>query len=77
MLRHASCDNATVLLSMLDAIATIGRAAKSPEVRQELLRHVQLVQNESCTGHLIESDQERIRSCCETVEMKLQHASHG
>jgi uncharacterized membrane protein len=74
MLRHASCDNATVLLYMLDAIGTIGQAAKSAEVRQDLLRHVQLVQNESCTGHLIEADQERIRLCCETVAMKLKSA---
>ena len=71
MLRHASCDNATVLLSMLDAIDTIGQAAKPSEVRQELLRHVHLVQNESCTGHLIDADKERIRLCCETIALTL------
>ena len=74
MLRHASCDNATVLLYILDAIGTIGQAAKSPAVRQDLLRHVQLVQNESRTGHLIEPDQKRIRLSCEEVEMKLRTA---
>jgi uncharacterized membrane protein len=74
MLRHASCDNATVLLYMLDAIGTIGQAAKSPAVPQDLLRHVHLVQNESGAGHLVESDQERIRLCCEEVEMKLRTA---
>jgi uncharacterized membrane protein len=74
MLRHASCDNATVLLYMLDAIGTIGQAAKSAEVRQDLLRHVQLVQNESSTGHLIESDKERIRVNCEAVKTKLRTA---
>jgi uncharacterized membrane protein len=46
-LRHASRDNATVLLHILDAIDIIGREACSSEVRQELLRHIHLVQMES------------------------------
>ena len=71
MLRHASCNNASVLLHMLDAINAIGQAAKSSEVRQELLRHVHLVQAESQAGALIEADKELIRLRCETVETKL------
>ena len=71
MLRHASCDNASVLLAMLDAIDDIGQETKSPEARQELLRHVHLVQAESQAGALIEADKELIRLRCETVETKL------
>jgi len=59
---------------MLDAIQFIGQGAKSPEVRQELIRHVQLVRMESQAGCLIEADKERIRCCCEAVEMKLRAA---
>ena len=54
MLRHASCDNASVLLHMLDVIDAIGQEANSPEARQELLRHVSLIQAESQAGALIE-----------------------
>jgi uncharacterized membrane protein len=72
MLRHASCDNASVLLRMLDAIDAIGQAAKSPAARRELLRHVHLVQAESQAGALIEPDTQRIRQRCEMVENKLE-----
>ena len=34
MLRHASCDNASVLLHMLEVIDVIGQEAKAPEARQ-------------------------------------------
>ena len=33
MLRHASCDNASVLLHMLAVIDVIGRETKAPEAR--------------------------------------------
>ena len=42
MLRHCSCDNASVLQHMLAVIEVISRDAASPEARQELLRHVDL-----------------------------------
>jgi uncharacterized membrane protein len=71
MLRHASCDNASVLLAMLDAIEDISRETKSPEARQELLRHVQLVQAESQAGALIEPDRLFVRSHCERLETIL------
>ena len=71
MLRHASCDNASVLLAILDAIDDIGQEAKSTEVRQELLRHVHLVQAESQVGALIEPDRDRIRQRSEMVETNL------
>ena len=54
MLRHASCDNASVLLHMLKVIEAIGQATKAPAARQELLRHVSLIQAESQAGALIE-----------------------
>ena len=34
MLRHASCDNASVLLHMLEVIDAIGRETHAPEARQ-------------------------------------------
>ena len=71
MLRHASCDNASVLLHMLDAIEAIGQEAKSPQVRQDLLCHAHQVQAESQAGALIETDKHRIRLRCEMVEAKI------
>jgi uncharacterized membrane protein len=72
MLRHASCDNANVLLHMLDAIEAIGQVTEAPTARQELLRHVQLVQLERQAGALIEPDKQRIWLRCEMVEARLQ-----
>jgi uncharacterized membrane protein len=71
MLRHASCDNANVLLAILDAIDDIGQEAKSQQARLELLRHVRLVQAEAQAGALIESDRERIYLRCKILEAKL------
>jgi hypothetical protein len=56
MLRHCSCDNASVLLHMLEVIDAVSQEAGSPEARQELLRHVSLIQAESQAGALIEQD---------------------
>jgi uncharacterized membrane protein len=64
MLRHASCDNASVLLHMLKVISDISQGAASPEVRQELIRHVGLIQAESHAGAIIEWDRERIAQRC-------------
>ena len=60
MLRHASCDNASVLLHMLEVIDVIGQETQAPAARQELLRHVSLIQAESQAGALIEQDRQRI-----------------
>ncbi len=67
MLRHASCDNASVLLHMLEAIADIGKAVDSADIYQQLLRHVSLIQKESKAGALIEADRERISDYCEKL----------
>ena len=67
MLRHASCDNASVLLHMLDVIDAIGQEVNSPKTRQELLRHVNLIQLESKAGALIDTDRERISDTCEKL----------
>jgi uncharacterized membrane protein len=64
MLRHASCDNASVLLHMLGVIADIGKQAGSPEARQELIRHVSLIQAESQAGAIIEWDRQQIAQRC-------------
>jgi hypothetical protein len=66
MLRHASCDNASVLLHMLRVINVIGKETRSP-AREALLRHVSLVQVESQTGHLIEEDRQLIKRSSEAI----------
>ncbi len=74
MLRHASCDNASVLLHMLAVIDTIGQEAKMPEARQLLRRHVGLIQAESQVGHLIEQDRQGIQRSAEALQTKLEGA---
>jgi uncharacterized membrane protein len=74
MLRHASCENVSVLLHMLDVIEGISRETKSPEARQLLLHHVSLIQAESQAGALIEQDRQRIRTNGEALQTKLKSA---
>ena len=71
MLRHASCDNASVLLHMLAVIDAIGQETKAPEARQLLLRHVGLIQAESQAGDLIEQDRQSIERSSEAIVVKL------
>jgi uncharacterized membrane protein len=71
MLRHASCDNASVLLHMLAVIDVIGRETQAPEARQLLLRHVSLIQAETQAGDLIEQDRQAIRRSGEALQTKL------
>jgi len=75
MLRHASCDNASVLLHMLTVIDVVGQATPAPAARQQLLRHVGLIQAESQAGALIEEDRRRIAESSEAVTMKLGNIS--
>ena len=75
MLRHASCDNASVLLHMLKVINAISQEAKSPEARQKLLRHASLIQAESQAGALIEQDRQSIYLSVEALQTKLQGSS--
>jgi uncharacterized membrane protein len=74
MLRHASCDNVSVLLHMLDVIDGISQETKSPEVRQQLLRQVSLIQAESQAGALIEQDRQLIHTSGEALQTKLKSA---
>lgn len=71
LLRHASCDNAIVLLHMLDALDDIGQETKSLEVRQELLGHLSLILAESQAGALIEKDRQAIHLRCEILAKEL------
>ena len=87
MLRHASCDNASVLLHMLEVIDAIGQEVDSPAVkegknrpdtvraRQALLLHVVLIQMESLAGALIEQDRQSIHTMSEAVKTKLTETS--
>ena len=72
MLRHASCDNASVLLHMLEVIDVIGQEAQAPETRQLLLRQVSLIQAESQAGNLIEQDRQAIQRSAEALQTKLE-----
>lgn len=70
-LRHCSCDNASILQHMLNVIDKIGLETKSPEMRQKLACHVELIQAESNAGSLIEHDRQLIRRNGEALQMKL------
>ena len=71
MLRHASSDNVSVLLHMLEIIDVISQETKSPDARQELLRHATLIEVESQTGSLIEEDRKSIQESSEALHLKL------
>ena len=64
MLRHASCDNASVLIHMLKVIQTISQEADSSYANKELFRHIELIREEAKAGSLIDSDRERIFKLC-------------
>ena len=70
MLRHASCDNASVLLHMLAVIEALGQEAKAPEARRLLLRHVSLIEAESQVGELIEQDRQTIHLSSQALQTK-------
>lgn len=71
MLRHASADNASVLLHMLEIINLISQETKSPDARQKLLRHVTLIEVESQAGSLVEEDRQSIHQTSEALQLKL------
>jgi uncharacterized membrane protein len=71
MLRHASCSNASVLLHMLKAIEMISHEAKARETREQLLRHVSLIQAECQVGNLIEADRQSIHRSVESLRTRL------
>jgi uncharacterized membrane protein len=75
MLRHASCDNASVLLHMLEVIDAISQEAQAPEARRLLLRHVSLIQAESEAGDLIEQDRQAIQLSGQALQAKLEGAT--
>ena len=71
MLRHASKDNAAVLLKMLDAFETIGKKTQDADRLRELQRQVNLVQAESEAANLIRADRLIIRQRCEALAQIL------
>lgn len=71
MLRHASCDNAAVLLHMLDVIGAFGQDVRPPEYRRLLLRHATLIREESRAGALIDADRQRIDQGVQTLISRL------
>jgi uncharacterized membrane protein len=71
MLRHASADNAPVLLHMLETINVISQETKTTDDRQKLLRHVTLIQVESQAGSLVEEDRKSIQRSSEDLQLKL------
>jgi uncharacterized membrane protein len=88
MLRHASRDNADVLLRMADSLDTIAQQTTMPEQRAALAWHTRLVEAECEASTLIERDKQRVSQRCATLLTKLddpsgrqvtgvQHTSHG
>lgn len=75
MLRHASCDNASVLLHMLDVIGACGQQISAPESRRLLLHHVGLIQEESRVGALIDADRQRIDESANNLSTRLRYAA--
>jgi uncharacterized membrane protein len=73
-LRHAACNDASVLLHMLKTIEAISEEARAPEVRQKLQRHVTLIQTESQAGALIEQDRQAIHVKADALQSVLQGA---
>jgi uncharacterized membrane protein len=71
MLRHASCDNASVLLHMLEVIGSLSKEAGSPQARQQLLCHVRFIQKESQAGAIIDFDREEISQRCMELTDRL------
>ena len=59
---------------MLEVIDVIGREAQAPEARQQLLRHVGLIQVESLAGDLIEQDRQLIQLRGQALQTKLEGA---
>jgi uncharacterized membrane protein len=72
MIRRASRENPDVLLSLLDAIETIGRKS-GPERKAELLRHVRLVEAESRASTAADWDRERVCRRCTQLADSLVH----
>jgi uncharacterized membrane protein len=77
MLRHCSCDNASVLLHMLEVIDKICQETQSLELRQQLLIHVNLIQSESRAGALTEPDRQVIQRKAEALQSKLNGPEQG
>jgi uncharacterized membrane protein len=71
MLRHASRDNASVLLHILATIDIISQETKTLDERQSLLHHVTLIKLESQEGSLIEDDRQSVSRSCEALQLKL------
>jgi uncharacterized membrane protein len=71
MLRHASCDNAKVLLHMLTVIDVVGQETKSPAGRQLLQHQVDLIRAEGQGSHLIDADRCLIEEASATLILKL------
>jgi uncharacterized membrane protein len=71
MLRHASCDNASVLLHMLAVMDVIGKETQTPEARRLLAHHAGLIQAESEAGDLIEQDRQAIQLRGQALRVKL------
>jgi uncharacterized membrane protein len=77
MLRHCSCDNASVLLHMLEVIDKICKETQSPESCQQLLIHVNLIQAESRAGALTEPDRQIIQRRAEALQLKMNGPERG
>lgn len=74
MLRYSCRDNAQLLLHMLNVIDGAGRETTLNQVRQILLRQVELIRAESTSSSLIEQDRQVIQKAVEKLKDKLKMA---
>ncbi len=67
LVRRASRETPDVLLAMLDALNTVGRNCSHSAERMLVLRHIQLVADESRASASIEADKTRVQKRCEEL----------
>lgn len=71
MLRHASFDNAAVLLHALEVLDVMGQKIQLPDSRHLLQLQVTRIQAECRTGALIDTDRQRIDLSANALVSKL------
>jgi uncharacterized membrane protein len=75
MLRHASRENADVLICMADSLDTIAQQSTLPEQRAALAQHTRLLEAECAASDLIEWDKQRVSQRCAELLAKLDDLS--
>jgi uncharacterized membrane protein len=72
MIRHASRDNASVMIHLLEVINSISKEVDSKVANLELFHQVNLIMEEANAGSIIESDCKEITQICMEISNSLQ-----